>query len=278
MNLYQSRDNYPNEQSPDINLSTDQDIATTKSKVEINEILCPSGVFTMGDTRTAKAFKQRVEIKHPIYIADTLVSQPQWSHYCSNSSNWLGSNLPVERVSWLEAILFCNILSREQGLTPSYIVRNGVITFKGEHNGYRLPFEAEWEYCAKAGTNDYVYAGSDLYDDVAIRNKDRVFADHTRPLKHAKPNAWGIYDMTGNLNEWCNDLYSEAPNQGHIFDIHEKEFTFDLMSARDFALFNVVAKGGSWFNSPDYSKVYSRHCYNIMYPSSMVGIRLVRNA
>jgi formylglycine-generating enzyme required for sulfatase activity len=84
--------------------------------------------------------------------------------------------------------------------------------------------------------------------------------------------------MTGNLNEWCNDLYSEAPNQGHIFDIHEKEFTFDLMSARDFALFNVVAKGGSWFNSPDYSKVYSRHCYNIMYPSSMVGIRLVRNA
>lgn len=252
----------------------------------IKDIYCPSGSFIMGKGLGHEIFEHSVSINRPIYMADTLVSQGLWSTLCDNSSNWRGARLPVERVSWLEAVIFCNMLSKTRGLQPSYTIKNGVIHFEGSRNGYRLPFEVEWEYCARAGGLDYEFSGSDSYEDVCLKGRDRAFTSHTIPLKQAEPNAWGIYDMTGNLNEWCNDLYDSNGYQARInrrtgsylFDVADEEFTFDLMSAREFSSFNVVVRGGSWFNSPDFSKVYSRHSFNIMYPSSMVGLRLVRNA
>jgi formylglycine-generating enzyme required for sulfatase activity len=246
---------------------------------------CTEGFFWMGHKADMNAPLQYVEVRSPFEIATHLVCQGFWEDlFGDNPSNWLGRDLPVERVSWLEAIIFCNKISLHLNLEPCYVIADGKIFFDGSKKGYRLPFEAEWEYAAKApnphsSEASFVYAGSDDYADVAnipLKNK----SNHTWPVGSKKPNAWGLYDMTGNLNEWCNDLFNSNHYQKYrsykVFDVSQAFFTIDLQALNDFSKLNCVVKGGSWFNSPEYSKVHTRTSQNIMYPSSMVGIRLAR--
>ncbi len=255
----------------------------------VGEKKIPKGIFGLGneplDMHTPL---HSVEIKHDFYMMDTLLTQDLWkSIRGENPSNWVGKDLPVDRVSWIETVLFANTLSKMCDLETCYQFDHGAISFDGTKNGFRLPFEIEWEYAAKANTN-LEYAGSDDYSDVAghIDANERIAYTKTMPLKAKKPNAWGLYDMTGNLSEWCNDIFKQdayaqrikkVNGLPYVFDVSKITFTEDFLGCQEFTHKKVVVRGGSWFNSERHSKVYTRHFQNMMYPSSMVGIRFVRS-
>ncbi len=111
---------------------------------------------------------------------------------------------PATNISWLDAVELCNRLSRREGLGEVYTTEAGEVTRDGAADGYRLPTEAEWQYACKAGTTGYRYG--DL-DDIAWYAGNSGDAAHDAGGK--APNPWGLYDMIGNVWEWCWDLYDE---------------------------------------------------------------------
>ena len=122
----------------------------------------------------------------------------------SNPSKFKGDNNPVENINWYTAISFCNKLSTKLNFTIAYTdIGNGEIKWNKSSNGFRLPTDEEWGYAAKGG-DFYVFAGSDVLDEVAWTrwNSDK----RTHPVAFKKPNSYGLYDMTGNVWEWTYDL------------------------------------------------------------------------
>ncbi|MGW5364172.1 formylglycine-generating enzyme family protein [Actinopolymorpha pittospori] len=119
-------------------------------------------------------------------------------------SNALGDRLPVEGVSWWDTIRFCNALSLREGLTPAYSLHTAddTVEWDASADGYRLPTEAEWEYACRAGSTGPRYG---LLDEIAWYrgNSDGRLHD----VGGKEPNAWGLYDMLGNVWDWCWDVY-----------------------------------------------------------------------
>lgn len=139
----------------------------------------------------------------------------------SNPSYYKGDNNPVEEVSWYDAIYFCNKLSEKLGFTPVYAVdgKTDVATWnytpheresiEGEisqnlvANGFRLPTVEEWQYAARGGQN-YKYSGSNNLDEVGWYDDNS--GDRSHPVAQKKANGYGLYDMSGNISEWCWDV------------------------------------------------------------------------
>ena len=127
----------------------------------------------------------------------------QIEHY-KRSQVPLGNTLPVEQVSWEAAAMFCNQLSQLYSLAPAYKSKSGVLKLDIQSEGFRLPHEAEWEFAARAGTA-FIFAGSNDLDRVGWYRSNAFGRTHR--VKEKKKNKYGLYDMSGNLWELCEDRY-----------------------------------------------------------------------
>jgi len=152
-----------------------------------------------------------VKISRPFYLGTHQVTQGQYRAVMGdNPSKFTGSdNLPVENVSWLDAIEFCNKLSEREKGTPFYGIDGSEVTVVGG-NGYRLPTEAEWEYACRARSTTLYPLGDDAGKLSKYAWSDGNSAIKTHQVGQKLPNAWGLYDMLGNVWEWCGDWYDEA--------------------------------------------------------------------
>jgi formylglycine-generating enzyme len=148
------------------------------------------------------------------YIGKTEVTQSHWEAVMGNNPSYFkGSNLPVESVSWFESVEFCNKLSDLEGLKKAYTISGTNVTCNFESNGYRLPTKPEWEYAAKGGNKSrgYHYSGSNNVNDVAWQSGDNWGSlGSTKPVSIKMQNELGIYDMSGNVWEWCWDWFKEG--------------------------------------------------------------------
>ena len=173
--------------------------AETTNSIDMKFVRIQPGTFMMGSPQD-EAGREKNEVRHKVtltrafMIQTTPVTQKQWKSLMDrNTSIFQGEDLPVERVTWAEAEAFCEKLS----------------TKEGKH--YRLPTEAEWEYACRAGTTTAYYAGN---NEAALGEAGWYGAnseEKTHPVGQKKPNAWGLYDMHGNVSQWCQDRHGDYP-------------------------------------------------------------------
>lgn len=162
----------------------------------------PEGSIELRDDRTKEKWTVKIQpfLLHKFPLTQNLYSEITGQ----NPSTLKGDFLPVETVTFKDAVIFCNRLSMEYDFTPCYLISSEKeeIIFDNSANGFRLPTEAEWEYACKAGTIGIRYGELDL---IAWYKGNSENSMH--PVGQKMPNAWGLYDMLGNVWEWCSDLY-----------------------------------------------------------------------
>jgi len=182
---------------------------------------------------------------------------------------------PVTCISWYDALAYCNWRSRKDGFNPCYSISGntapadwskGTITCDWNANGYRLPTEAEWEFAARGGTKSkgYTYSGSNDLGSVAWYFFNSGSTTHSAGSK--SPNELGIYDMTGNVWEWCWDWYDDG------YYAESRSLDPKGSGAGSYR----VMRGGSWFSFDFFCRVADRGNFNPDFSSSYLGLRVLR--
>jgi formylglycine-generating enzyme required for sulfatase activity len=220
------------------------------------QVALKCGVQSDEDLFQAEQPQHRVRITRPFYMGKYLVTQSQWRTVMGkNPSYFKGEENPVETVSWTDAVEFCKKLSAKEGVT------------------YRLPTEAEWEYACRAGTTTPFYFGGTLSTEEANYDGDYTYGNgregkdrqETTPVGSFAPNAFGLYDMHGNLLEWCQDRFEP--------DYYWNSPTQDPTGPATGKL--RAARGGSMETGP----VFCRSAFRVGAPESLkvahVGFRVV---
>ncbi len=180
----------------------------------IKTVLVEGGSFQMGSTEGDSDESPVHEVTvRSFSMAKTEVTQGLWKAVMgSNPSYFKGDDLPVESVTWYEAVAYCNALSAKEGLEEVYTINGTTVTADFDKNGWRLPTEAEWEYASRGGkeSKGYKYSGSDTVGDVAWNSGNS--GDRTHSVGEKAANELGLYDMSGNVYEWRWDRYGGYSN------------------------------------------------------------------
>jgi formylglycine-generating enzyme required for sulfatase activity len=242
------------------------------NNIELKMVPIPGGKFLMGSPETEAGRLDCESPQHEVtvpafFMGQYPVTQAQWQAVAAlqkverdlkPASYFKGANRPVERVSWYDAEEFCKRLSRQTG------------------RKYRLPSEAEWEYACRAEMKTPFHFGETITTELANYDGNYTYAyapkgkyrEQTTEVGSFPANAFGLYDMHGNVWEWCADdwynNYQSAPSDGSIWLSSDKGFI-----AR-------VLRGGSWFDSPRNCRSAGRHYYNPANDLSRnIGFRIV---
>jgi len=205
-----------------------------------NFILIPAGTFLMGSPaeepeRSAGEQQHQVTISKPFYMQTTPVTHGQWKSVRGGNPSFFkdgGDDCPVEQVSWDDVQEFIRRLNRQEGVDKYY-----------------LPTEVEWEYAARSGGSGQKYPGTD--NEAELGNYawyGKNSGCKTHPVEQKKPNGLGLYDMAGNVYEWCQDWFGNYPLVGNITD------PLGPLSGS-----HRVVRGGSWFSDAVYCRSASRY-------------------
>ncbi len=277
------------------NLNEITDITFSQGTTPGQMVLVPGGTFTMGDTHGG-AIEWELPT-HSVTLSSFMIgkyelTQGEWEAVMGawNSDPFgfgttygVGSNYPVYYVSRYDILKYCNLRSLNEGLTPVYTISGstnptawGTVPTSGNDatwdaaisnwtaNGYRLPTEAEWEFAARGGTStpDYLYIGSDDVNAVAWYHPNS--GDTSHPVGTKAPNALGIYDMSGNVYEWCWDWYGT--------------YSSDAQTNPQGAVSgpNRVLRGSYWGNDAYDCRVSNRYYVNPYVSYFVQGVRLCR--
>jgi len=177
-----------------------------------------------------------VTLTHAFWIGSTEITREAWESW-SGGSGWTYTSFPqlpcttsttttdcpADSVSWYDIAQYANAMSAEEGLTPCYLtdgtdLETVYLTDPYSCTGYRLPTEAEWEYAARAG-EDTTYSGSNTSVDVAWTYENAAsLATYSHEVGTLAPNAWGLYDMSGNVWEWVGDWFNDTHNGAPLID------------------------------------------------------------
>ena len=211
--------------------------------------LIPAGSFMMGsengygDERPV----HKVTITKPFYIGIYPVFQGEYEVVMwSNPSGFRGNRRPIEQVTWYDAKEFCRRLSEKEGVT------------------YRLPTEAEWEYACRAGTTTRYYWGDRIDEDYLWYKDNSGWKTH--PVGQKLPNAWGLYDMAGNVWEWCEDWYGSYSPDEQTDPVGPSSGS------------SRVLRGSSWYGGTEFVRSANRDLFTPSYRYTNIGFRVVTEA
>ena len=252
-------------------------------------IFIKGGTFEMGSPQN-EAQRNEDEVQHSVTVSDFYigkyeVTQKEYQDITGqNPSNFKDEDLPVENVTWYDAINYCNLLSQKQGLEPVYEINEENVTWNKEKNGYRLPTEAEWEYAGRAGTTTVFNTENSISADEAnfyghypygieenyfsqenLDTKPGVYRQTTTKVGSFNPNKWGLYDIHGNVREWCFDYYGA----------YDLENTNDPSGPTTGTL--RVNRGGSWNDYAKHMRSAYRGSFEPDQAMNNTGFRIVRN-
>jgi len=204
---------------------------TLTNSIGMEMVLIPAGSFVMGsEAHDSQKPVHPVSISKPFYVGKYEVTQAQWEEVMGdNPSHFKGREHPVEMVSWEDVQGFIRRLNEKEGTT-----------------GYRLPTEAEWEYAARAGTSTAYFFGDDgeeLFNYAWYKDNSE---NKTQVVGLKEPNAWGLYDVHGNVWEWVEDWYGE----------YQAEAVTDPTGPSDGSRRGL--RGGSWYGNADNCRVAAR--------------------
>ncbi len=250
-------------------------LASVNHPMPYGFIRVAGGTFTMGSTNYGPAHQVQLS---SYYICRHEVTQAEWISVMNSNPSIIsiGPNLPVLRVNWFDCVLYCNKLSINHDLDPCYSINgitnpdnwptdwrsgNYLIFYSRIKNGYRLLTEAEWEFAALGGnySHNYTYSGSENVDEIAWYQIGNPAIVETK-----LPNELGIYDMSGNMWEWCWDGYSPYSENNQIDP--EGDNNNYIRSIR----------GGGFVNTPPYLQVKLRYQVDQTIQVYELGFRICR--
>jgi len=247
-------------------------------------IYVEGGNFIMGDTwgdgSSDEKPTHKVELTYDFYVGQYPVTFEEYDRYCRETGatkpydwNWGRGRRPVISVSWFDAIGYCDWLSDVEGLARAYDNAGNLIDSRGNETidpskvkGYRLLTEAEWEYAARGGKKSRrnKYAGSNNPDEVAWYDSNS--GRKTHEVGQKKRNELGLYDMSGNVWEWCSDWYGSYSSSAQT-----NPYNSTAGSGR-------VIRGGSWYGGATGVRVARRSRYSPTDTRDFIGFRICRTA